>query len=263
MNSLVNPGEMVGIIGAQTLGEISTQLTLNSVVYETDILVRNKNNEIKKVKIGDFIESEIENSKKIDYNKEKDTFYTECDDYYEVPSCDENGNTLWKRIEAVTKHPVINEDGTNTMLKIKTFDNREVIATKAKSFLQLKDGKIIAVEGKDLKVGDYLPVSKKELDFKESTILKLKSENETDPNSKILESVLDYNFGHLFGEHISGINISKLEIIEKLCPKREDNKFIHDSIIFSNKDCLKGFLDSYFCYNGTINKKINKDSTYL
>ena len=30
LSSLINPGEMVGIIGAQTLGEISTQLTLNT-----------------------------------------------------------------------------------------------------------------------------------------------------------------------------------------------------------------------------------------
>ena len=30
ISALITPGEMVGIIGAQTLGEISTQLTLNT-----------------------------------------------------------------------------------------------------------------------------------------------------------------------------------------------------------------------------------------
>jgi hypothetical protein len=60
-----------------------------------------------------------------------------------------------KRIEAVTRHPVINKDGTNTMLKITTEEQREVIATKAKSFLKLVDGKIIPVNGDSLKIGDF------------------------------------------------------------------------------------------------------------
>ena len=42
-------------------------------------------------------------------------------------------------IEAVTKHPVINTDGSNTMLKVTTRGNRTIVATKAKSFLQLRD----------------------------------------------------------------------------------------------------------------------------
>ena len=49
--AIVSPGEMVGIIGAQTLGEISTQLTLNSVIYETEIIVRDQEKNIMKVKI--------------------------------------------------------------------------------------------------------------------------------------------------------------------------------------------------------------------
>ena len=172
--ALVSPGEMVGIIGAQTLGEISTQLTLNSVVYETEIIIRDQEKNIMKVKIGDFIHNEIVKSEKINFDKEKDTTYAECKNYYEVPSADANGNTVWNKIEAVTKHPVINEDGTNTMLKITTYNNREVIATKAKSFLQLIDGKIQEASGSELKVGDYLPVSKKELDYNQKYYLDLK-----------------------------------------------------------------------------------------
>ena len=163
--AIVHPGEMVGVIAGQSLGEPTTQLTLNSVTYETEILVRNSKNEIKKVQIGDFTKWGIETSKKIDYMQDKDTTYAELSDYYEVPSATEDGHTVWRRIEAVTKHPVVNEDGTDTMLKITTVGNREVIATKAKSFLQLIDGKIIGVNGKDLNVGDYLPVSKKTIQY--------------------------------------------------------------------------------------------------
>ena len=174
MSALVNPGEMVGIIGAQTLGEISTQLTLNSVTFETEIIVRDINKNIKKYQIGKFIEDNIINSTKIDYMEDKDTTYAECKDYYEIPSCNENGDVLWKRIEAVTRHPVINEDGSNNMLKVITEDEREVIATKAKSFLKLVNGKIIPIDGKSLKVGDYLPISTKKIDFKEEFFLNLR-----------------------------------------------------------------------------------------
>jgi len=163
--SIVHPGEMVGVIAGQSIGEPTTQLTLNSVTYETEILVRNSKKEMKRVQIGDFTKWGIETSKKIDYMEDKDTTYAELDEYYEVPSANEKGETVWRRIEAVTKHPVINKDGTNTMLKITTEGCREVIATKAKSFLQLIDGKIQGVNGSELKVGDYLPVSKKTIDI--------------------------------------------------------------------------------------------------
>jgi DNA-directed RNA polymerase II subunit RPB1 len=163
--AIVHPGEMVGVIAGQSIGEPTTQLTLNSVTYETEILVRNSKKEIKKIQIGKFTSEQIKCSIKIDYMDDKDTTYAELSDYYEVPSSTENGETVWRRIEAVTQHPVINEDGTNTMLRVITAGNREVIATKAKSFLQLIDGKIQGVNGKSLNVGDYLPVSKKTLEY--------------------------------------------------------------------------------------------------
>jgi hypothetical protein len=107
--------------------------------------------------------------------EDKDTTYAELSDYYEVPCANEEGETVWRRIEAVTQHPVINEDGSNTMLKVTTRGCREITATKAKSFLQLIDGKIQPVNGKDLNVGDYLPVSRKPLDYTEIHTLDLKT----------------------------------------------------------------------------------------
>ena len=66
IGALINPGELVGIIASQTLGQSTTQLTLNSVTYETEILVRDFNKKIKKVQIGDFTVNGIEKSKKIE-----------------------------------------------------------------------------------------------------------------------------------------------------------------------------------------------------
>ena len=148
--------------------------TLNSIIFEEEILVRNSKKEIQKVQIGQFTQDNIKTSTKIDYMAEKDTTYAELSEYYEVPCANELGETVWRRIEAVTQHPVINEDGTNTMLKVTTKGNREVTATKAKSFLQLIDGKIQQVQGKDLKIGDYLPVSRKPLEYSEQFGLNLR-----------------------------------------------------------------------------------------
>jgi len=306
--AIVAPGEMVGMIAGQSIGEISTQMTLNSVTYDTQIIVRNIEGIIQKIQIGDFIENKIKIAKKMEYYKDKDTTYAEVDDFYEIPSCDEDGNVLWKRIEAVTRHPVINTDGTNTMLKITTEEEREVIATKAKSFLKLINGKIIPVNGDELKIGDYLPISTKQINFTEirqfnlKQILHVTESNITNYNiPEIID--LDYNFGYLIGAYVSDgcidnslisisnndaiyfepilelckkwnitIKISKNEnkktghyikthntllciILENLCGQFRHNKFISDKIIFSNKECLLGFIDAYIGGYGFINGK--------
>ena len=204
--ALVHPGEMVGIVAGQSIGEPTTQLTLNSLIYEEEILVRNSKKEVTRIKIGEFTEREILLCNDVDYNQ--DTTYAPISEYYEVPCATETGETVWRKIEAVTRHPVVNEDGTNTMLKVTTKGCRHVTATKAKSFLQLVDGKIQGVEGKDLKVGDYLPVSRKALEYAERFVL--------DGGQK-----LDYDFGYSLGLTKDVIGIA-----------------------FSNRECIDGFLDA-------------------
>ena len=375
--AIVTPGEMVGMIAGQSIGEVSTQMTLNSVTFETPIIVRNSNGEMQKIQIGEFIENKIKVAKKTEFYKDKDTTYAEVEDYYEIPSCDEDGNILWKRIEAVTRHPVINKDGTNTMLKITTHEEREVIATKAKSFLKLVNGKITAVEGDCLKVGDYLPVSKKQIDFSEKRELNLREmfppseyiySSEVEKAKEVMSEYrwwskhqgstftlpykrsdsfvakisdklrngcktkthfvpncvytlqtnmndycipenipLDYNFGYLIGAYAAEGCMTKFQVsianndeeyfkpilelckqwnittkvykhenkgsdgwtsqdlriyntvlcrlLEKCCGKLSHNKFVSDKIVFSNKQCLLGFLDAYIGGDGTINHK--------
>ena len=374
--AIVNPGEMVGMVAAQSIGEPTTQLTLNSFIYETPIIVRNSSGIIEKVEIGKFIEEKILVCQNPEYYADKDTTYAPVSDYYEIPSCDEDGNISWKRIEAVTRHPVINEDGTNTMIKVITKEQREIVATKAKSFLKLVNGKIIGVNGSELKVGDYLPASTMPIDFTETTHLNLKeilppteyiyssevekakevmgeyrwwqkhqgktfilpyrrsdtfkcrftdskrgqnTKTEFKPNCvytlqsnginfTIPENIeLNYNFGYLIGayaaegcmtKHQLSISNNDMEyfapilelcqqwnittkfykhenkneegwtsqdiriystllcrILEKLSGKLSHNKFVHSKIIFSNRQCILGFLDAYIGGDGCVNSK--------
>jgi intein/homing endonuclease len=43
--------------------------------------------------------------------------------------------------------------------------------------------------------------------------------------------------------------------LENLCGKLSHNKFVSDKIIFSNKECLLGFLDAYIGGDGYVDKK--------
>ena len=372
--ALVHPGEMVGVIAGQSIGEPTTQLTLNSVTYETEIVVRNSHNEIKRVQIGDFVTEHMEKSLKKEYIADQDTTYAELnpeEEYYEIPSANEAGETVWTRVEAVTQHPVINKDGTDTMLKITTEGCREVIVTKAKSVLQLVDGNIVEVSGEDIKIGDFLPASKKPLVYQEShcmdvrdilpptkylyggeyhkatpfmtehhwwlkhagkdftvphsrsdSFVELTKANKIfDPECVYMKLVnrcdykvpakipLDYDFGYLIGAYcaegcmtahqisISNNDIEYLKPIERLCQrwnittkiychkdknqkgwtsqdiriyntvlchilknlcgKLSHNKFVSQKIIFSNKECILGFLDAYIAGDGCIHKHSN------
>jgi DNA-directed RNA polymerase beta' subunit len=135
--------------------------TLNSVEWHTYVLIE-EDGELKKIKIGDYIDrmidKEIEPSKLEDHPKDTKLGWVN-DRNIRILSCDESGQISWKLIEAVTRHPPINEDGTNKLVKVTTKSGREVIATKAKSFLKRIDNKIMPVRGDEVRVGDYLPVS--------------------------------------------------------------------------------------------------------
>jgi DNA-directed RNA polymerase beta' subunit len=153
----VEPGEMVGTLTAQSLGETLTQMTLNSVSYSDQIYYKTENNcEI--VKIGEMIDKLLENDKekiiKID-NETKTEFLDVSKLNYMIPSVDENGKMHWKLIEAVTRHL----PGGN-VIKVKTLTGREVIATKSKSFLIRRNNKIVEIEGSSIKIGDKLPVQR-------------------------------------------------------------------------------------------------------
>lgn len=158
LSAMAQAGDMVGIIAAQSLGQPTTQMTLNSFHYSTPILIDQSG--IIRQDIGAYVDEIIENANDDDIEHHpNDTKLVKTHDGATIPSCDVNGKVSWRRIEAVTRHPVVNEDGSNTLLQVKMKSGREVIATKAKSFLKRVENKIIGVNGDSLAVGDYLPVS--------------------------------------------------------------------------------------------------------
>lgn len=159
---LVEGGEMVGPLASQSIGEKSTQLTLNSVEYNTELLLE-IDGMMKRVKIGEWIDSRIKlaDPDNIENHPNNTTLEYVKDCKVRIMALKKNGKLIWDDVTAVTKHPVVNKDGSDTLIKVKTESGREVIATKGKSFLKKKNNKFIQVDGDNLKVGDYLPVSMK------------------------------------------------------------------------------------------------------
>ena len=164
MKSWVQPGDQVGIVAAQSIGEPATQLTLNSVDYDTKIMI-SKNGKIITPEIGEWIDQYYEETllrkKEIIQYHPNHQIYIPLEDGndWKAISCGEDGIMKWTKLEAITRHPVVNEDGTNTILKVTLESGREVKATKGKSFLTLQNGKVLETNGSDLKVGDSLPIA--------------------------------------------------------------------------------------------------------
>ena len=159
-DAIAHPSEMVGVVAAQSIGEPCTQITLNSIEYNTPILL-DINGKFVKVKIGEYIDNRIKKSREenVENHPNDTTLEYIKDDIVKVLAPTETGNIIWDNVKAVTKHPVINEDGSSTLLKVTTHSNRVLIATKAKGFMKRVNNKIIGVTGDELKIGDYIPIS--------------------------------------------------------------------------------------------------------
>lgn len=152
--SLMQPGESVGIICAQSIGEKNTQLTLNSVDWKEKILyIKNTNSIIEP--IGKFIDRVLEEfPENITFIETNRTQYLSLPDGYYIPSCNSNGMCNWYKIEAVTKHLPIEK-----LVKVTTQSGRNVIATQSKSFLVWNDEKFIHTLGSNINIGDVLPTT--------------------------------------------------------------------------------------------------------
>jgi len=135
--------------------------TLNSVDWDTEILIA-KDGKIQAPRIGEFIDNYIAACDPAKIQRlPNDQLYVPLDDGHDwkAVSCDEDGKMQWTKLEAITKHPVVNEDGTNTILEVTLESGRTVKATKARSFLRFEEGSIQPCNGSDLNIGDLLPIA--------------------------------------------------------------------------------------------------------
>ena len=163
--SIVEAGEMVGTIAAQSIGEPTTQMTLNSVDWNEKILIQQDNKMIV-TEIGKYIDEHVASGKNLEKikdnldNEMKDIYYVNTEkENISVISVDKDGVLKWNKVKALTKHLPINKDGTSDLVKITTRLGRTVTATKAKSFLTRINNEIVPIRGDELKVGMKVPIT--------------------------------------------------------------------------------------------------------
>jgi hypothetical protein len=162
--AIITPGEMVGMIAGQSIGEVSTQMSsLGS--EKMKIIKVNKINKIPEMistEIGSFIDNLMEQIPEFTFNTGHNDFSTETlldslpDDYY-IIGISETEKTSWNKISHVSRHPV-----NGQVMKVSTRSGRIVETTTSHSHLiRSKDlQKVVPITGSDLKKGMRIPVTK-------------------------------------------------------------------------------------------------------
>jgi intein/homing endonuclease len=176
--AVIEPQTPVGLLVSEALSQPITQMTLNSVIGETEIVIADQETkEAEVVQIGEWIDGLLkENKDKIVNIPENRTEYLELEKPVLIPSTTCDGRSEWMELTAVTRHLPVGD-----LIKIKTRSGREVTATSQKSFLiyDEKEDKLKEKDGKDLVAGDYVGVH-----------LKLENDDITYEHVETLESYL-------------------------------------------------------------------------
>jgi len=146
------PGEFVGIIAAQSIGEPATQM---SAISSTIVVVNSKNLRYKGT-IGGLIDTMLANKKKDVVTIGEDSVVLDLDEDVFILGVSADEKTSWKRISQVSRHPA-----NGGLVEVHTRTGRKTTATLSHSFLKRSPTGIVPVLGSDLKVGMRIPIAKK------------------------------------------------------------------------------------------------------
>jgi intein/homing endonuclease len=131
---------------------------VKSVTGDTPIIII-ENGRSKYVKIGDWIDAQLDNSKEQVAHYPEDRNLEMLDvtkNNVYIPTTDEDGKVTWGDVTAITRH----DPGTR-LYEIKTLAGKNVIVTEGKSLLIWHEDKkkIREVPTPEVKVGDFVPVT--------------------------------------------------------------------------------------------------------
>jgi len=157
IKAIVAPGEMVGIIAAQSIGEPTSQLSVSA-----DSLIKIKSINTKEIKIytiEDFY-NKVENQTVPEniYNIPNHINSTEIfiqDKDYRIMSVSKDGLGFWNKISHISRHPP-----NGKMMKVTTESGRSIKTTCSHSHLVYNRYEISPILGSELVVGMRIPVNK-------------------------------------------------------------------------------------------------------
>jgi DNA-directed RNA polymerase II subunit RPB1 len=152
MKSWVQPGEQVGIVAAQSIGEPATQM---STLSTSRICITDRKNLYYVGTIQDFIDPILEkNAEKVRGIAEDSVVLPLTDDYY-IVGVSEDEKTSWRRISEISRHPA-----NGGLVEVVTRSGRRTTATLTHSFLKRSKTGIVPVLGSELKKGMRIPIAR-------------------------------------------------------------------------------------------------------
>ena len=236
-DNIIQPGEMIGIISAQNMGEPLTQMSCHK---DTMILVK-KNDKITYLKISKLIDNIL---KDFEFNK---NMIVDINDI-EIMSINNEKESEWKFISQVSRHPT-----NGKLIKIITESDRETITTLSHSHLQLRNDEIIPIKASELKIGDKIPV----LTF-------FNNKNELGDISDYINGYDLGFYGNIFENNIFNETQNYISgflkgYIEK---KNKSKKNIIIESAYEEEINIISILLSYFKIFGTFNKYKNNKISY-
>ena len=282
MKSWVAPGEMAGIIAAQSLGEPSTQM---SSVKETWISVKNLKNVSHSFtgKVATFIDKLMTaNSRTVQSSGDSSVLNIEPE--WAIMGVSNDEKTSWKPISQISRHPA-----NGGLVKVTTRSGRQTTATLSHSFLRRTTNGIAEIKGSDLRVGHRIPVA-----FRQPT--------PEDALTTYRGFALTKDFGWLVGIYLADgsfsgntVKISKIHpvveeriralaptygwrisirnyqgsygpskdtnihspelkaVLMDLCNTGSFDKCLSTPIFHANRDFISGLLSGYFDGDGNVN----------
>jgi DNA-directed RNA polymerase beta' subunit len=159
--AIVAPGEMVGLIAAQSIGEPTTQM---SCVYGERIKLIEKNKITREIKcvsdcIGNFCDNLIQQYPEYTFStghmNSVETLLEKTEKEYYIVGVNNDETVSWNKISHVSRHPV-----NGDLIKVTTKSGRQVTTTLSHSHLIRVDNSVQPIQGKDLCLGNRIPVSR-------------------------------------------------------------------------------------------------------
>ena len=151
IEAVVHPGEMVGVIAAQSIGELGTQ---QSVTKDTQIKIAGS--KPFSGEIGTFIDTLLADNAAGVVDLGHGSMVLDLEKDYYIVGISTTEKTAWQRISQISRHPA-----NGQLMKVITRSGRSVTATMSHSFLKRGPTGIIPVVGADLRIGNRIPVAKR------------------------------------------------------------------------------------------------------
>jgi len=198
--AIVAPGEMVGMIAAQSIGEPTTQMSAPFCEHIRCAKINKNTKMISMVSgpIGELCDGLIEDNPEYTFNTghadSVETLLDALEDEYYIIGVDGQEKTHWNKISHVSRHPV-----NGNLMTCTTKSGRKVTTTLSHSHLVRDNQTVVPITGADLKEGMRIPVAKHIDNTFVNKFVTIDSQ----------DYKLDYLFGWFVGAYLAEGHLSK------------------------------------------------------